>query len=76
MSFVLKGTKNIRPPYGRAVQVVSNPFSQGFPQLELYYQLKLSLSSDPFAFSVPKSTYWLVVKIQCSGNLAETQMKK
>ena len=39
-----------------AVQLVFNPYSQLVPQLELYSQLKLSLRSDPVAFSVPKPT--------------------
>ena len=39
-----------------AVQLGFNPFSQLVPQLELYYQLQLSLWSDPIAFSVPKLT--------------------
>ena len=38
------------------VQLVFNPFSQFVPQLELYSQLQLSLSSDHIAFCVPKST--------------------
>ena len=40
-----------------AVQLVFNPFSHFFPQLELYSQLQLSLWSDPTMFSVPKSTW-------------------
>ena len=59
-----------------AVQLVFNPFSQLVPQLELYSQLQLSLWSDPIAFSVPKTTWWVIMKIQGDGNLAETQMKK
>ena len=59
-----------------AAQLVLNPFSQFFPQLELYSQLQLSLWSDPIACSVPKSTWRLLVKIQGDGNLAETQIKK
>ena len=59
-----------------AVQLVFNPFSQLVPQLELYSQLQLSLWSDPIAFSVPKPTYWVLVKIKGAGSLAETQMKK
>ena len=43
-----------------AVQPVFNPFSQFIPQLELYSQLQLSLGSDPIAFSVPKSTQWVL----------------
>ena len=34
-----------------AIQPVFNPFSQFVPQLELHFQLKLSLWSDPIAFS-------------------------
>ena len=59
-----------------AVPPVFNPFSQFIPQLDLYSQLQLSLWSDPIAFSVPKSTWCVLVKIQGDGNLDETQMKK
>ena len=59
-----------------ALQLVFNPFSQFVPQLELFSQLQLSLWSDPITFSVPRSTWWVQVKIQGDGNLAETQMKK
>ena len=41
--------------YVTAVQLVLNPFSQLVPQLELYYQLQLSLWSDPIALGVPNS---------------------
>ena len=58
---------------GKAVQLVFNPFR---PQLELYSQLPLSLWSDPIAFSVPISTWWLLLKLQHDGKLAETGMKK
>ena len=53
-----------------------NPFGQFVQQPELYSQLQLSLLSDPITFSVPKSTWWVLVKIQGDGKLAETQMKK
>ena len=46
----------VRELHGTAVQPVFNPFSQFVPQLELYYQLQLSLWSDPIDFSVPKPT--------------------
>ena len=59
-----------------AVQPVFNPFSQFVRLLELYPQSQLSLWSDPITFSVPKSTWCVLVKIQCDGNLAETQMMK
>ena len=59
-----------------AVQLVFNPFSQFVPQLELYSQLQLSLWSDPIAFSVSKSTWLSLVKIQGDRSLADTQMKK
>ena len=59
-----------------AVQPVFNPFSQFAPQLEFYSQLQLSLLSDPIAFSVPKSTWWVLVEIQGDGNFDETQIKK
>ena len=55
---------------------VLNPFSQFVPQLELYSQLQLSLWSEPIANRVPKSTQWVLVKIQVVGNQSETQMKK
>ena len=48
--------------YISAVQPVFNAFSQFFPMLEPYTQLQLSLWSDPIAFSVPKSTWWVLVK--------------
>ena len=56
-----------------AVQLVFNPFSQFYPQLELYSQLQLSLWNDPITFSVPRL---MVVKIQGDGNQAETPWKK
>ena len=49
--------------------VFFNPFSQFDHQLEIYFQLQLSLGSDPIAFSVPKSTCWVLVKIQGEGML-------
>ena len=36
-------------------------------------QFPLSLWSDPIAFSVAKSTWWSLAKIQGNGNLAENQ---
>ena len=51
------------------------PSDQFCSLLEFYFQLQLSLWSDPIAFSAPKSIWWLLVKIQEDGNLAETQMK-
>ena len=59
-----------------AVQLVFSPFSQFVSQLELYNQLQLSLWSDPIAFSIPRSTCWVLVKIEGEKNLAETEMKK
>ena len=58
-----------------AVQRVFYPVSEFVPQLELYSVLQLSLWSDPIDFSVSKSTWWVLVKIQDEGNLAETQEK-
>ena len=62
--------------HSTAVQLVFDPFSQFVPQLQLYSPLQLSLWSDPIAFSVPKWTWWVLVKLQGDGNLAETQMQK
>ena len=58
---------------GAVVQLV---FSQCVPLLEVYSQLQLSHWGDPITFSVPKSTWWFLLKIQGDGNLAKTQMNK
>ena len=71
-----KNTISINSHYITAVHLVFNPLSQFIPQLELYSELQLSLCSDLIDFSVPKSTWWVLVNIQGDGNLAETQMKK
>ena len=52
------------------------PSVPSVPQLELYSQRQLSLWSDPIVFIVPKSTWWVLVKIQGDGKLTETQIKK
>ena len=42
--------------HGTAVQQVFNPFSQFVSLVELYFQLQLSLWSDPISLGVPNST--------------------
>ena len=58
-----------------AVQLVFNPFSQFVPKLKLYSQLQLSLWSDPIPISVPKPTWWVLVKIQGDRNVAKSKWR-
>ena len=58
------------------IRLVYNPFSQFVPQLEVYFQLQLSLWRDPIALGVPYSRLLVLVKIQGAGNQTETQMNK
>ena len=58
-----------------AVHLVLIPFSQFIPQLELYSQLDPSFCNDPIACCVPKSTKWVLVKIQSTGSQAKPKWR-
>ena len=61
---------------GTALKLFYNTFSQFVSQLQLYFQLLLSLQFHPIAFGVPISTWFGLVTIRCDGNLPEIRKTK